>query len=168
MADVRPAEICRGLLAALDATEGRRRGRKRDTTPDGIGLAIKRTLLEEAVRDDPDPDAFEGWLLERCLSAAESGRGYGTGGPRTPSGSVRAMASDVLAEWRLAQASEEFRNWLEQGARSDDTATSGPRAADDYLPADGRASIPSSSQTSPPRGAARSNSTRRPSGDQTG
>jgi hypothetical protein len=78
------------------------------------------------VRDDPDPDAFEGWLLERCLSAGESGRGY-TSEP--PSGSVRAMALDVLAEWRLAQASGVFRNWLEQGARSDDAEGSG-RCAD--------------------------------------
>jgi hypothetical protein len=109
MADVRPAEICRRLLAALDASEGRRRRRKRDTTPDSIGMAIKRTLLEETVRDDPDPDAFEGWLLERCLSA-----------PSAPSGPVRAMALDVLAEWRLAQTSAMFRSWLEQGARSDD------------------------------------------------
>jgi hypothetical protein len=114
MADPRPAEICRRLLAALGASEGRRRRRKRDTTPDSIGIAIKRALLEETVRDDPDPDAFEGWLVERCASAVSA-----------PSGAVRAMALDVLAEWRLAQTSVEFRSWLEQGARSDDTATTG-------------------------------------------
>jgi hypothetical protein len=109
VAEVRPAAICRQLLAALDASEGRRRRRKRDTTPDSIGMAIKRRLLEEAVRDDPDPDAFEGWLVERCASTVSA-----------PSGAVRAMALDVLAEWRLAQTSEGFREWLEQGARSDD------------------------------------------------
>ena len=38
----RPAEVCKALLAALDAADGRRRKRKRDQTPDGIGLAIKR------------------------------------------------------------------------------------------------------------------------------
>jgi hypothetical protein len=114
VAEVRPAHICRRLLAALDASEGRRRRRKRDTTPDGIGMAIKRELLEEAVRDDPDPDAFEGWLLERCASALPA------------SGPVRAMARDVLAEWGLAQASGEFRSWLEQGARSDDAETASP------------------------------------------
>jgi hypothetical protein len=112
MAEMRPAEICRRLLAALDASEGRRRRRKRDTTPDGIGMAIKRELLEQAVRDDPDPDTFEGWLLERCLSSLSA-----------PSGSVRAMALDVLAECRLAQRSGVFRSWLEQGARSDDAET---------------------------------------------
>jgi hypothetical protein len=109
MPEVRPAQICGRLLAALDASEGRRRRRKRDTTPDGIGMAIKRTLLEEAVRDDPEPDEFEGWLLERCGSAHS-----------VPSGPVRAMARDVLAEWRLAETSGVFRSWLEQGARSDD------------------------------------------------
>src|SRR5437763_9985731 len=42
----RPAEICAALLAALEAAEGRRRSRKRDQTPDGIGLAIKRDILK--------------------------------------------------------------------------------------------------------------------------
>jgi hypothetical protein len=113
MADMRPAEICRRLLAALDASEGRRRRRKRDTTPDEIGMAIKRTLLEETVRDDPDPDAFEGWLVERCQSA-------GTSPLSASSGSVRAMARDILAEWSLAQTSGVFRSWLSDGAPSAD------------------------------------------------
>jgi hypothetical protein len=42
---LRPAEFCRQLLATLDVSEGRRKRRKRDTTPDAIGLAIKRDLL---------------------------------------------------------------------------------------------------------------------------
>jgi hypothetical protein len=126
---VRPAEICRHLLAALDASEGRRRGRKRDTTADAIGMAIKRRLLEETVQDDPDPDAFEGWLQQRCLSADHAGRGDGTSRPPASSGSVRAMALDVLAEWRLAQASGEFRSWLDRGACSDDAKTGGVTAA---------------------------------------
>jgi hypothetical protein len=108
---MRPAEICSRLLAALDASEGRRRRRKRNTTPDSIGLAIKRTILEETVRHDPDPDAYERWLLERCLT--QDG----------PSGSMRAMALDVLSDWRLAQTSVVFRSWLEQGAPSDDAAS---------------------------------------------
>ena len=111
MANLRPGEVCRRLLVALDASEGRRRGRKRDTTPDAIGMAVKRMLLEDAARDDPEPDAFEAWLVARCVPTAESS-----------SGSVRAMALDVLADWRLAQRSEAFRSWLEQGAPSDDGA----------------------------------------------
>jgi len=108
---MRPADICSRLLAALDASEGRRRRRKRNTTPDSIGMAIKRTILEETVRHDPDPDAYEGWLLERCLAQGE------------PCGSMRAMALEVLSDWRLAQTSVVFRSWLEQGAPSDDAAT---------------------------------------------
>jgi hypothetical protein len=122
MADVRPSEVCRRLLAALNASEGRRRRRKRDTTPDAIGMAIKRTLLEEAAREDPDPEAFEDWLLKRCLSPGVSRRRASTG-LSDASGSVRAMALDVLAEWRLAQTSAVFRSWLEQGSRSDDADT---------------------------------------------
>lgn len=106
----RPADICRGLLAALDAAEGRRRRRKRDTRPDAIGLGIKQRLLEAAVRDDPAPDAFEAWLLEQCLAAA--------GGDSV--GAVRAMATDILAEWRLACVSPDFGAWLASGAPSDD------------------------------------------------
>ncbi|PYM87594.1 MAG: hypothetical protein DME13_05475 [Candidatus Rokuibacteriota bacterium] len=104
----RPAAVCRELLAALEASEGRRRRRKRDTTPDAIGLGIKRALLEDAVASDPEPAAFEGWLLERCLAA---------GGE---TGATRAMALEVLAEWRLAASLPEFGDWLERGAPSDD------------------------------------------------
>jgi hypothetical protein len=105
----RPAEICVRLLAALDASEGRRRRRKRNTTPDSIGMAIKRALLEEAGRDDPEPEEFEGWLVEHSESGATA-----------PSGPARAMALDILADWRLAQRSAVFRDWLEQGAPSAD------------------------------------------------
>jgi hypothetical protein len=88
-------------------------------------MTLKRRLLEETVRDDPDPDDFEGWLLQRCLSAGEGG--WTSSDPEwfTASGPVRAMALDVLAEWRLAQSSAEFRRWLERGAPSDDAETAG-------------------------------------------
>lgn len=106
----RPAQLCQELLAALDAADGRRRRRKRDTTPDAIGIGIKRDLLEAAMRDDPDPDAFEGWLLERCLGAT---------GTQSPGG-VRAMALEILHEWELARSFEAFDQWLARGAPSDD------------------------------------------------
>ena len=105
---MRPADVCSRLLAALDASEGRRRKRKRNTTPDAIGLSLKRTLLEQTVRHDPEPDSYEGWLLECCLVHNEA------------SWPMRAMALDVLSDWKLAQRSEEFREWLERGAPSDD------------------------------------------------
>jgi hypothetical protein len=104
----RPADVCRELLAALDASEGRRRRRKRDTTPDAIGHGMKRALLESAVTADPEPSAFEGWLLERCLAA---------GGE---AGAMRAMAREVLEEWRLAQMLPDFGAWLGHGAPSAD------------------------------------------------
>jgi hypothetical protein len=46
--------------------------------------------------------------MERCQAAG------------TASGPVRAMAQDIFAEWRLAEASRSFRDWLDQGTPSDD------------------------------------------------
>jgi len=104
---LRPARICTALLAALDASEGRSRARKRDQTPDSIGLAIRRDLLERAARDDPEPHAFEQWLLDHVEAS-------------TAPGAVRAIACTVLDEWRLAHCMESFAAWLEQGAPSED------------------------------------------------
>jgi len=106
--ELRPAEFCRQLLLAADASEGRQRRRNRDTTPDAIGMAIKRGLLAGAVGGDPDPDDFEGWLVRQCLAA----------GPG--SGAVRAMAITIFEEWRLAKASSSLGQWLARGAPSDD------------------------------------------------
>jgi hypothetical protein len=114
----RPAEVCRELLAALEASEGRRKRRKRDTTPDVIGLAIKRDLLERAVAADPEPGAFESWLHEQCV---------GTG---PAEGGVRAMALSIFEEWRLTLEAGAFHEWLARGAPSDD-ASRGPRAAEE-------------------------------------
>jgi hypothetical protein len=110
MSALRPADACRALLGALDASEGRRGRRKRDTTPDAIGMSVKRQLLEQAVLSDPEPDAFEAWLLERCCLSGET----------ASSGAVRAMAQEVLAEWKLTAASVQFRDWLAAGAPSED------------------------------------------------
>lgn len=107
-AGLRPADFCRQLLAALDASEGRQKRRKRDTTPDAIGLAIKRDLLERAVREGPAAESFEQWLLRQCLAAGTAG------------GALRAIALDVFEEWRLAAASAVFGRWLAEGAPSDD------------------------------------------------
>lgn len=106
----RPADVCRALLAALEASEGRRRSRKRDQTPDAIGLAIKRELLERTVRDDPSPDAFEGWLLNAAQTC---------NAPASP-GAVSAMARTIFDEWKLAHSMGEFKIWLDHGAPSDD------------------------------------------------
>jgi hypothetical protein len=107
---IRPADVCRALLAALDASDGRRRQRKRDQTADAIGLAMKRTLLERAVAEDPPPDAFEQWLL--AFPSTWAGQGE--------AGAALAMARVVFEEWSLAHSLGEFRVWLEQGAPSED------------------------------------------------
>ena len=102
-----PADVCSRLLAALDASEGRRQRRKRNTTADTIGLEMKRGLLERAAREAPSAEGFEAWLLARC---SEAGGG----------GDIRAMALEILEEWRLAQTSPELWAWLSRGAPSDD------------------------------------------------
>ncbi|MFL5761262.1 MAG: hypothetical protein ACJ789_16200 [Thermomicrobiales bacterium] len=104
----RPAEICQQLIQAMEGAEGRRKRRKRDTTPDSIGMEIKRDLLERAAAADPDIGDFEAWLAEQCLAAG------------TSAGPTRAMALEILAEWQVAMASEGFLAWLEEGAPSDD------------------------------------------------
>jgi hypothetical protein len=109
--NVRPAQICQALLAALEAAEGRRRRRKRDQTPDTIGLAIKRRLLEQAVQDDPEPENFEAWLLQCTVSIDDE----------PPSrGAVAAMARSVFDEWRMFHSLDHFRDWLDRGAPSED------------------------------------------------
>lgn len=113
MIPLRPADFCRQLLATLEASDGHRKRRKRDTTPDAIGMAIKLQLMERAVRENLEPETFEHWLIERCLAAG------------TASGSVRAMAQDIFSEWWLAGASRSFGEWLAQGAPSDDAQRDG-------------------------------------------
>jgi len=103
-----PAELCRGLLGALDASEGRRRRRSRNTTADSIGLAIQRELLEAAVRDEPAPDDFEAWLLDRCLAEGVA------------DGAQRAMALFIWDQWQLALRAPDVQAWIAGGGHSDD------------------------------------------------
>jgi len=104
---LRPGEFSRLLLGALDAAEGRRRRRKRDTTPDAIGLGIKRDLLEAAATEDPEPDDFEGWLLTKALTAPASGP-------------VLALCIQIMDEYRAAALDPNFSRWLVDGAPSAD------------------------------------------------
>ena len=105
----RPAVVCQQLLQATDASEGRRKRRKRDTTPDSLGMEVKRALLEAVVTEDPDPDHFEAWLFMRVQASG------------TLAGATRAMALQVWDEWQFALASDGFRAWLAAGAPSDDS-----------------------------------------------
>ena len=106
-----PREVCAALLAAMRASDGRRRKRKRDTTADALGMALKRELLERAVRDAPSGEELEGWLIRQCDDMVAAGAG---------DGGVRAMAKDILDEWRLASTAPSFRDWLDRGAPSAD------------------------------------------------
>jgi hypothetical protein len=99
-------------LSALEAADGRRKRRKRDQTPDTIGLNVKRQLLEDIVKEDPAPEAFEEWLLRYTLI-------------NDATGAVGAMARAVLEEWRLAHSLNEFKSWLERGAPSEDAVPTG-------------------------------------------
>ena len=105
---LRPGEFSRLALEALAASEGRRRRRKRDQTPDAMGLAIKRSLYERAVLDDPEPGAFEPWLVAQALAAPASGP-------------VRAVAAQIFEEYQLAALDPSFSRWLQDGAPSADS-----------------------------------------------
>ena len=107
-----PGEFCRLTLRALDSSEGRSRRRKRDQTPDTLGLGIKRDLLERGAEADPPEDAFEAWLLEQVLASPVSGP-------------VRAMCVQILDEYRAAQISPSMGEWLLQGAPSADADLTG-------------------------------------------
>ncbi|WP_044242833.1 hypothetical protein [Chondromyces apiculatus] len=109
-APLSPADFCRLLLRTLEASDGRRRRRKRNTTPDAIGLGMKRSLLERAVEEAPTVEAFEGWLLAATMAEE---------------GGARAMARDIHDEWQMAQQAPAFRAWLERGAPSDDAGGEG-------------------------------------------
>ena len=113
---LRPSQVCARLLSALEASEGRRRRRKRDTRPDAIGLRIKRWLLEAAVEEDPAPENFEGWLMERC---------QGIRPELGPSGSIRAIAREIYSDWRMVLEFGGFREWLDSGAPSADAGGAG-------------------------------------------
>ena len=95
-------------------------------------MSLKRALLDAAIADDPDPDAFEGWLLDRCLRGPDE----------TAARALRAMARDILAEWRLARRRPRFPG-LTGGGR----AVRGPRRA--YKP---RSERPGWSSGRRPRG----------------
>jgi hypothetical protein len=104
---LRPSAFSRLLLRSLDASEGRRKRRKRDTTPDAIGLGIKRDLLEASMTEDPSPEDFEGWLLGKALAAPASGP-------------ILALCSQIMAEYQAATLDPSFGRWLAEGAPSAD------------------------------------------------
>ena len=109
-----PADFCRLLLKALNASEGRSKRRKRDQTPDQIGMTIKRGLLAGVAAANPPPEEFGAWLLGRALSEPAIGP-------------VHAMCCSILDDYRLAVGDPAFRAWLEAGAPSDDASQEEPK-----------------------------------------
>jgi hypothetical protein len=108
----RPADFCAFQLAQLDAIEARRKRRARDATPDSVGLSIKRDLLTRAIAEQPQPEAFEAWLLEQVITAPASGP-------------VHALATEILAEYHIATHDPTFAAWLAESAA--DTGRKGQR-----------------------------------------
>jgi hypothetical protein len=102
-----PEAFSRQALKALDAADGRTKRRKRDQTPDTIGLAIKRSVLERAAEECPAPFEFEGWLMGEALAEP-------TGGP------TMAMCAQIFEEYLLASMDPAFGRWLAEGAASQD------------------------------------------------
>jgi hypothetical protein len=106
---LRPGQVCRALLQALEAAEGQTRRRKRDQAPDRLGLATKRDILERAVEADPAADEFEGWLVAQIAAADGPG-----------AGAVRAMCEEIFQDYRMALLQPQMAHWLQHGAPSDD------------------------------------------------
>lgn len=115
----RPAQLCAALLAALAASRGRSGSRKRDQTADGIGLGMREALLNSAIHDDPEPAAFEQWLLVQAAASACPG-------------AMQAIARAVFDEWQLAHRMDGFMVWLEHGAPSADAQAAPGRTSVDY------------------------------------
>lgn len=108
--ELRPSFVCSRLLAALDSAEGRRRARKRDQTPDAVGLEAKRCLLDAVVREDPTASEFVDWLFRYASRIVDPAR----------RSAFAAMAHAVHEEWQLAHRMPEFSRWLDRGAPSED------------------------------------------------
>jgi hypothetical protein len=125
--ELRPGRFCRYLVQTLDAAEGQTKRRKRDQSPDRLGLALKRELLERAAEADPPPEDFERWLMAQILAAPSPGP-------------VRAMCEQIFLEYRMVGQQPEFAAWLAAGAPSDDAEPDGQprRASRSETPADDR------------------------------
>ena len=117
---LRPGEFCRWALKAEEAAEGLRRRRKRDQRPDQVGLALKADLLARAAEADPEPEAFEAWLVGQVVGAT-------AGGP------VRAMSLQILEEYRFASLDPALAAWLRAGAPSDDAQPRQDRSVDEVV-----------------------------------
>jgi hypothetical protein len=122
---IRPGQFCQFLLRTLEASEAQTRRRKRDQTPDHIGLAMRRALLERVIADDPDPSQLERSLMEQILLSPAPGP-------------LRAMAMLILDEYRFAATQPELTAWLKAGAPNADADEPARVKRDDEVMPNGR------------------------------
>lgn len=92
-----PADLALLLLASGDLLP---RQRARDQQADLAGNELKRHMLNELVVADPEPAEIESALATIIDSLDQ------------PTGPARAIALSVLDDWRAAQESPEFVEWL--------------------------------------------------------
>jgi len=90
---LRPRDLALLLLASGDL---RPRKRARDQRADGVGLELKRRILQGLAAADPDPSELESILLGIIEEI----------GP--PTGPTRAVATMIREEWQAACASPEW------------------------------------------------------------
>src|SRR5438445_1204871 len=90
---LRPRDLALLLLASGDL---RPRKRARDQQADGVGLELKRRILDRLAALDPEPRDIEAALVR---IVEEIGR---------PAGPARAVALVVREEWQAACGSPEW------------------------------------------------------------
>lgn len=94
---LRPGDLALLLLASGDLLP---RQRARDQQADLAGNDLKRHMLNALVVADPEPEAME-VELDRIVAETEG-----------PNGPARAIALSILDDWRAAQESPAFVEWL--------------------------------------------------------
>jgi len=94
---IRPKDLALFLLASGDMLP---RQRARDQRADVSGGELKVRLLNELVARDPEPEAIEAALEEIVFEL----------GP--PTGPTRGVALSIMDDWRSAEESPAFVEWL--------------------------------------------------------
>lgn len=120
---IRPKDLALFLLASGDLLP---RQRARDQQADLSGSQLKARLLNELVIRDPEPEELEAALEELVFTL----------GP--PTGPTRGVAWSILDDWRSAEESPAFVEWLlEQAVREGQEPTGGRRRGRKDRPAPG-------------------------------
>ncbi len=97
---IRPRTFSLELLASMRAPQAGVNRLQSAARAQRLEDIIRRRLLEDAVRDDPDPEQFEAWLVRRCFGIARHFRAAGV----PAHARVSMVGSGVLTEWHLARS----------------------------------------------------------------